>query len=76
MVPRYPPGMGSIEDYRRKVAELVALAGQAATPEDRAHLLATAAGWRDLILHTALVERLQRSETLDLIGETPRSPLG
>jgi len=51
--------MGSIEDYRRKVAELVVLAGEAATPEDRAHLLVTAAGWRDLILHTASMERLQ-----------------
>jgi len=51
--------MGSIEDYRRKVAELVVLAGETATPEHRALLLATAAGWRDLILHTANMERFQ-----------------
>jgi hypothetical protein len=51
--------MGSIEDYQRKVAELVLLADDATTPEHRASLLATAAGWRDLILHTAMVQRFQ-----------------
>ena len=51
--------MGSIEDYRRKAAELVSRAGELTIPEHRAQCLATAAAWRDLALYAVMVERLR-----------------
>jgi hypothetical protein len=51
--------MGSPEDYRRKVLELVLRAGEMTIPEYRAQCLATAAAWQDLALHAAMVERLR-----------------
>jgi hypothetical protein len=74
---RYPVRMGSIEDYQRQVAALVLRAEAATTLEHRACLLTTAAGWRDLILHTAMMERFQASGAFkDLTSDTLPAPLG